>query len=400
MLPSCPLPTPQPNLAHHKAVRYAQSLIQIASVTPGDNGCQAWVNHKLSALGFSIDCWQVEGVTNTLATLGQGRRRLALAGHTDVVPPGPLSQWRCHPYKASIQGNELYGRGAVDMKSGLAVMLAALEDELIANGCTNQMQYQFLMTSDEEGEAEFGTVEIVKRLKQQDQLPDYCLIAEPTASQFSGDSVRIGRRGAISARMTIAGKQGHVAYPAGTVNAVSLAQRAIARLEALQWDTGSDDFPGTSLQLTWINSGDFVDNLVPGHCELCFNIRFSHRYRIEEVKRRVEACVLDELGPVAGSDFELRWDRYCEPYFTPAGLDDSLIHKVEQAVFAQTGQYPCLTSSGGTSDGRFLASEITQVVELGLPNATIHQVNERVRLEDIAALYQIYRHLISEFNAP
>ncbi|MCL1037189.1 succinyl-diaminopimelate desuccinylase [Shewanella submarina] len=385
-------------LSDHKAVRYTQSLVGIPSVTPEDGGCQDWVNEKLAALGFSIDCWRVEGVTNTLAVLGQGAKRLAFAGHTDVVSPGDIRRWRHNPFDAVINEGLLMGRGAVDMKSGLAVMLAALGSHVEQYGVPSALQYQFLMTSDEEGEAEFGTREIVEKLKLRDLVPDYCLIAEPTAARSSGDTIRIGRRGAISCRVRFSGKQGHVAYPGDTCNAVDLAAEAIAVLTSLPWDSGCDDFPGTSLQVTWINSGAFVDNLVPGECELCFNVRFSHRYSVNEIKQTIELALFERLRGRQDTLWQLEWDRYCEPYFTPAGLDDSLIAKVERAVLSETGKYPCLSSSGGTSDGRFLASDRTQVVELGLPNATIHQVNEHARLEDIVSLYQIYRKLLLEFS--
>ena len=223
------------------------------------------------------------------------------------------------------------------------------------------------------------------------------MIAEPTASLSSGDTIRIGRRGAISCRLRLQGKQGHVAYPNDSCNAINLASQAVSILQGLQWDEGCNDFPGTSLQVTWIDSGEFVDNIVPGQCELCFNVRFSHRYGVEDIKNRVEQALHQILLTHQYAKLELDWDRYCEPYFTPAGLDDSLISRIERAVVKQTGQYPCLSSSGGTSDGRFLASDVTQVVELGLPNATIHQANEQAKITDIVALYQIYRHLLMEF---
>ena len=385
------------NPADHKVVQYAQSLIRKVSVTPDDGGCQAWINEKLAALGFSIDCWQVEGVTNTIAILGQGSKRLAFAGHTDVVPPGALERWSHSPYAAVIVEGALIGRGAVDMKSGLAAMLAALENHIQEHGVPDDIQYQFLMTSDEEGPAESGTQEIVRKLRLWDLLPDYCVIAEPTATKVSGDAIRIGRRGAISGRVTLQGKQGHVAYPSDTCNAINLAAEVISLLQGLTWDSGCEDFPGTSLQVTWVNSGAFVDNLVPGCCELCFNVRFSHKYTLDEIKLRIENALDRQMEAWTDAFWQIEWDRYCEPYFTPAGLDDSLIARVERAVVKQTGQYPCLSSSGGTSDGRFLASDHTQVVELGLPNATIHQINEQAKLEDIVSLYQIYRNLLLEF---
>ncbi|QDF74595.1 succinyl-diaminopimelate desuccinylase [Shewanella marisflavi] len=385
----------QPNLNQHKAVRYTSELIRRRSITPEDAGCQQWLGAKLAALGFKVSHYQDQGVSNLLAELDERPALLALAGHTDVVPPGDLSRWQSPPFAATLAGDLLIGRGAVDMKSGLAVMLAAVEDHINCHGMPGA-NWQFIVTSDEEGEAEFGTRALVERLAALGRLPKYCVVAEPTADKRAGDVIKIGRRGAISARLSLKGKQGHVAYPKKAVNALHMAARVMQALETLSWDEGSDDFPGTSLQVTHVDSGEFTDNIVPGSCEICFNIRYSYRYSQGDIIERIQRC-LDDLA--LGEDaICLQWERGCQPYHTQENDGQSLIAQVESAIFEVTASFPRLSTSGGTSDGRFLSSPQTQVIELGLPNHTIHQVNERVEIAEIVRLYQIYRALLRRFD--
>ncbi|WP_394200221.1 succinyl-diaminopimelate desuccinylase [Shewanella waksmanii] len=388
---------PSPKQLTHKAIRYTETLISKASVTPYDAGCQAWVAQKLQQLGFHIEQYDDHGVTNTIASLSNSKPVLALAGHTDVVPPGDLERWQTDPFSPVINNGMLIGRGAVDMKSGVAVMLAALEDHIQTHG-RPQQNWLFLLTSDEEGEAEYGTQSIVQKLQQRDQLPQYCLIAEPTADNQAGDVIKIGRRGAISGHLVITGKQGHVAYPDKAINAVHLSGQISFALSQLTWDTGSEDFPGTSLQVTYVNSGEFSDNLVPARCEIWFNLRYSHRYDVDMINTRIRLAVEQVLAN-SGASYQLSWQRDCQPYHI-ADIEDksaSLITKVEQAIVDVTQRFPRLSTSGGTSDGRFLSSAQTQVIELGLPNKTIHQVNERVSLAQVVRLYDIYRKLLQQF---
>ncbi|QYJ91076.1 succinyl-diaminopimelate desuccinylase [Shewanella halotolerans] len=383
------------DLSQHKAVRYCRELMRRPSITPEDAGCQRWLGERLAAIGFDVSHYQDQGVSNLLASFDERPAQLALAGHTDVVPPGELSRWQTPPFAATLVDGMLIGRGAVDMKSGLAVMLAAVEDHIACHGLP-KANWQFIVTSDEEGEAEHGTRILVERLKAQGRLPKYCVVAEPTADKQAGDVIKIGRRGAISARLTLKGKQGHVAYPKNAVNALHMAARVMQALEALSWDEGSDDFPGTSLQVTHVDSGAFTDNIVPGSCEICFNIRYSYRYSEAGIMARIQAC-LDGLS--LGEDaISLRWERGCQPYHTQENDGQSLIAQVEAAIFEVTASFPRLSTSGGTSDGRFLSSIQTQVIELGLPNRTIHQVNERVELAQIVRLYRIYRALLTRFH--
>ncbi|CAM4118659.1 succinyl-diaminopimelate desuccinylase [Shewanella aquimarina] len=385
----------QADLSQHKAVRYCRELMRRPSITPEDAGCQRWLGAKLEAMGFVVSHYQDHGVSNLLASLDERPAQLALAGHTDVVPPGDLSRWQTPPFAATLVGETLIGRGAVDMKSGLAVMLAAVEDHIACHGLP-KANWQFIVTSDEEGEAEFGTRALVERLAAAQRLPKYCVVAEPTADKQAGDVIKIGRRGAISARLQLKGKQGHVAYPKNAVNALHMAARVMQALEALSWDEGSDDFPGTSLQVTHVDSGSFTDNIVPGSCEICFNIRYSYRYSEAGIIERIQSC-LDALA--LGKDaINLRWERGCTPYHTQENGQQSLIAQVEAAIFEVTASFPRLSTSGGTSDGRFLSSPQTQVIELGLPNHSIHQVNERVELAQIVRLYQIYRALLTRFH--
>lgn len=373
-----------------KSIEYAQSLMRRESVTPEDRGCQEWLAGRLSLMGFDVHQFEVQGVKNLVASIGEGPLTLAFAGHTDVVPPGDISRWKSDPFGAEIIGNELVGRGAADMKTGLAAMLAATERHLNAGKGINN-RFMWLITSDEEGEAEYGSKEISAWLDENNIKLDMCLVGEPTAHQRTGDNIKIGRRGALSARLVVRGKQGHVAYPQYADNAVHKMQQVMASLLGIEWDEGSDDFPGTGLQITYVNSGDFTDNIVPSQCELCFNIRYSHKFSETQLKALISQCVNDVT-----QDYELLWERPCEPYFTHNQEDSSLISSIERAIHSNTGKFPLLSTSGGTSDGRFFASSHTQVVECGVPNKTIHQVNERIHIADLVTLEDIFTDVLND----
>lgn len=370
------------------SLQYSQELMRRPSITPDDQGCQQWLAERLTALGFHCKFVDKEGVSNLVAMLGEGEKTLAFAGHTDIVPPGPLDKWSVDPFSAEVINDELIGRGAADMKTGIGAMLAATERHLQA-GLPLNHRLVWLITSDEEGEAEHGSKVIKAYLDEQDIHLDYCIVGEPTATSHTGDTIKVGRRGAISARLRVSGKQGHVAYPKYADNAIHKMGKVIEALSSIEWDQGSDDFPGTSLQITHIDSGAFTDNIVPAQCAICFNIRYSHRYDLTSLERLVN----DRLNEVT-TDFELLWERPCQPYFTSTDLQNSLIRHVEQAIHRNTGKFPVLSTSGGTSDGRFFASTTTQVVEVGVPNKTIHQINERIHIADLIALEDIYSDLL------
>lgn len=367
---------------------HAKALINKHTVTPNDNGCQYYLATYLQALGFTCEHVVIHGVSNLIARWGQGSRHVAFCGHTDVVSPGPLSHWRYPPFEAHIENSQLYGRGAADMKTGLAAMLGACQRVLPG---LNQDDFTFwwLITSDEEGDAQWGSKWIKQVLDERGVHLDMCLIGEPTASSATGDTIKIGRRGALSGTIDVVGKQGHVAYPHSCDNAIHRASRIVQGLLDLGWDGGDLDFPGTSLQITHIDSGTFTDNIAPGKCQIEFNVRFDATYTLTTLKAAVLERVLS-----ADNDATIRWSRPCEAYQSHAREGDCLIAMAEAAIYRATGRYPLLSTSGGTSDGRFFATEETQVVELGVPNTTIHQINESIHLSDLLTLEDIYADML------
>lgn len=370
-------------------ISHIEHLISKASVTPDDKGCQDYLAQILITLGFDVHRFNHHGVSNLVATIGSGATRIAFAGHTDVVPAGDIDLWQCPPFKATFKNDEIVGRGIADMKGGIAAMLAAIEAS-VEYWDLSTFTFMFLITSDEEGEAEFGTKAIVAYLAENHLLPHYCIVGEPSASECTGDVIKVGRRGAISAELTIQGKQGHAAYPQYANNAAHTASDVASWLNHLSWDNGSDDFPGTSLQITGIDTGIWTDNIIPGSSRLCFNIRYSHAYTEPAIRKRIE----DGLAQIQ-QNIAIEWQRPCMPYFTQ--IDEkrlNLISEVEQAIFQACRRFPRLSTSGGTSDGRFIAQSGCQVVELGVPNNTIHQVNERVKVADLQTLQDIYQLLL------
>ena len=383
---------PVDDLLTQRAVQYSQTLMRKQSITPSDAGCQDWLAGKLGSLDFDCHRFVIEGVSNLVAILGKGTETIGFAGHTDVVSPGPYEQWSSDPFSANVRDSQLIGRGAADMKTGIAAMLAATERFLESRkfSCSHNC-FIWLITSDEEGEAEHGSKKINEWLLERNIHLDKCIVGEPTSSHSSGDTIKIGRRGALSAKVEVYGKQGHVAYPQYTDNAIHKMHKIVAGLLSLDWDSGTDEFPGTSIQVTHINSGEFVDNLVPPRCEIHFNIRYSHAYHSEQIKKRV----IDTLD-LACQQFDIHWERPCEPYHNYKNDESSLIWAAERAIYRNTGSFPVLSGSGGTSDGRFFSTENTQVIELGVPNKTIHQVDERVDITDILMLENIYFDLLGE----
>lgn len=373
-----------------RSILYSVELMSRQSITPEDAGCQDWLQEKLRLLGFTCHAFEVQGVKNLVAEIGEGERVIAFAGHTDVVPPGPLERWHTPPFEPTITDSELIGRGAADMKTGVAAMLAACERVLKLSRQLNH-KFMWFITSDEEGEAEFGSKAIKAWLDAKNIQVDCVLVGEPTAKTVTGDTIKVGRRGAISGRIHVKGKQGHVAYPQYAENAIHKMAKVIDAINSIDWDAGSEDFPGTSLQITHIDSGEFTDNIVPANCRICFNIRYNHDYDMASLAALLQARIDAVVDGV-----EIQWERPCVPYFTHVDQHHSLIKAVEQAIVKNTGRFPVLSTAGGTSDGRFFASDTTQVVEVGVPNKTIHQINERIHISDLVTLEDIYTDLLAD----
>jgi len=356
-------------------------LIRRPSVTPQDAGCQQLLGERLADLGFEVRSLRFGEVDNLWAIRGDEGPLVAFAGHTDVVPTGPVDAWQSPPFEPTIRDGLLYGRGAADMKASLAAMLVATERFLEAHP-QPAGRLAWLITSDEEGPAVDGTRRVVDTLSAEGIRLDYCLVGEPSSSAAVGDVVRIGRRGSLNGRLRIRGVQGHVAYPDLARNPIHEALPVLERLTGTRWDDGNAAFPPTGLQISNIHAGTGAGNVIPGQLDLDFNLRFCTEQTAAGLRRQIEAQ-LDE----AGLDWELDWSLSGEPFLTAPG---ALIDAVSTAVAAVTGSPPELSTSGGTSDGRFIAPTGTQVVELGPVNASIHQIDEHVRCADLEPLCRIY----------
>lgn len=381
---------PLPSIAPARSIYFAEVLMARASITPQDAGCQSYLIYKLEKLGFFCEKYTINGVSNLVARWGQGPNHFAFSGHTDVVPPGPLDKWKSPPFSPVISKNKLYGRGAADMKTGIAAMLAATE-RTIASLDKEKVSFWWLITSDEEGEAEWGSKWIAEYLASKNVQLDMCLVGEPSASASTGDTIKIGRRGSLSGTIHIAGKQGHVAYPKTAVNAIHKASNVINALTQHPFDEGSDDFPGTSLQITHMDTGSFTDNIVPSAVRIEFNVRYSWQFNQNSL-----SVLLRSIINSIDTEAEVSFSRPCEAYLSKpnSNAEHCLIACVEKAIKGATGRYPVISTSGGTSDGRFFASEHTQVVEVGVPNTTIHQINEHIHVSDLLTLEDIYTDIL------
>ena len=381
---------PLPSIAPARSIYFAEVLMARASITPQDAGCQSYLIYKLEKLGFFCEKYTINGVSNLVARWGQGPNHFAFSGHTDVVPPGPLDRWKSPPFSPVISKNKLYGRGAADMKTGIAAMLAATE-RTIASLDKEKVSFWWLITSDEEGEAEWGSKWIAEYLASKNVQLDMCLVGEPSASASTGDTIKIGRRGSLSGTIHIAGKQGHVAYPKTAVNAIHKASNVINALTQHPFDKGSDDFPGTSLQITHMDTGSFTDNIVPSAVRIEFNVRYSWQFNQNSL-----SVLLRSIINSIDTEAEVSFSRPCEAYLSKpnSNAEHCLIACVEKAIKGATGRYPVISTSGGTSDGRFFASEHTQVVEVGVPNTTIHQINEHIHVSDLLTLEDIYTDIL------
>lgn len=363
----------------------ALELVRRPSVTPTDAGCQELLIAYLAPLGFRIERLPRGKVTNLWARRGNTGPLFCFAGHSDVVPSGPLEHWRSHPFQPEIHNGLLYGRGAADMKGSLAAMVTAVET-FVATRPDHQGSIAFLITSDEEGPAVDGTIRVMEALNARGERMDWCLIGEPTSMTRVGDQIKNGRRGSLNGRLRVLGKQGHVAYPHLARNPLHACIGTLAKLCATEWDQGSEHFPPTSFQISNLNMGSGVENMIPADLTAWFNFRFSTALDADSLKRQVGA-ILDR----GDFDYELQWQLSGNPFLTPDGI---LLDATCQAVQEVTGYPTKLSTSGGTSDGRFIAPTGTQVVELGPCSATIHQIDECVGIEELEFLAQIYRRIL------
>ncbi len=363
----------------------AQALIACRSVTPADAGCQDLMIARLQTLGFHIERLPFGDVHNFWAQRGEHAPLFAFAGHTDVVPTGPPEQWQSDPFTPTVRDGFLYGRGAADMKGSLAAMVTACE-RFIAAHPDHRGAIGFLITSDEEGPSVDGTRKVVEWLQARNVSIDYCLVGEPTAEQTVGDVVKNGRRGSLGGTLTVKGVQGHIAYPHLADNPIHRLAPALAELCALQWDQGNEFFPPTSFQFSNLNAGTGADNVIPGAVHTLFNFRFSTETTAEALQRRVE-----DVLRAHGLDYELRWRLSGNPFLTrPAELVDAIAAAVREV----TGRNTRLSTSGGTSDGRFIAPTGAQVVEVGPVNATIHKIDECIAVAELDALSAIYERIL------
>ncbi|UZJ45943.1 succinyl-diaminopimelate desuccinylase [Marinimicrobium sp. C6131] len=363
-------------------LQLAHDLIRRRSVTPEDAGCQDLMIQRLEAIGFQVERLRFEEVDNFWATRGTEGPLLAFAGHTDVVPTGPESQWQHPPFEPVVEDGMLYGRGAADMKGSLASMVVACE-QFVAEHPDHQGRIGFLITSDEEGPSVNGTVKVVEWLEARQEKIDWCIVGEPSSTDRVGDVIKNGRRGSLGGVLRVKGVQGHVAYPHLADNPIHKAAPALAELAAQEWDQGNEFFPATSFQISNINGGTGATNVIPGEVEVVFNFRFSTEVTEAQLRERTEAILnRHEL------DYELDWKLSGQPFLTAEG---ELVDAVVKAVEQHTGQKPILSTAGGTSDGRFIAPTGAQVVELGPRNDTIHKVDECVRAEDLDTLTALYQ---------
>ena len=364
-----------------------RQLIALRSVTPDDAGCQPLLAQRLEQAGFQIEHLRFGEVDNLWARRGNTAPLLCFAGHTDVVPTGPVEQWSSDPFTPAIRNGCLYGRGAADMKASLAAFITAIE-AFIAQHPQHKGSIALLITSDEEGPAVNGTVKVVETLKARNETLDYCIVGEPTCVSSLGDTIKNGRRGSLSGYLTVHGVQGHIAYPHLAKNPIHLAAPAIAELAGITWDNGNEYFPPTTWHISNINGGTGATNIIPGAVSLIFNFRFSTASTVESLQAKVHE-VLDRHA----LKYDLKWELSGRPFLTPKA---DLANAMSTAIAQVTGIEPELSTSGGTSDGRFIADICPQVIEFGPCNATIHKLDEHVAVADIEKLSQIYQKTLEQ----
>lgn len=364
-----------------KTLELAKDLISRQSNTPLDAGCQELMISRLEPLGFKIERMRFDDVDNFYARKGTSGPLLVFAGHTDVVPTGPVDQWHTPPFEPTIKDGMLYGRGAADMKTSCAAFITAIED-FVAKHPNYPGSIGLLITSDEEGIAINGTVKVVEALKARNEFFDYCIVGEPTSNKVVGDMIKNGRRGSLSGKLIVKGVQGHIAYPHLVKNPIHMVAPAIKDMVDTVWDEGNEYFPPTSWQISNMNGGTGATNVVPGEVTILFNFRFSTASTEQNLKERVYA-ILDKHA----LEYDLEWE-YSPPYITPKG---NLVAAISEAIQESYGVNPELSTTGGTSDGRFIADICKQVIEFGPLNATIHKLNECVAVADIEPLKDTYR---------
>lgn len=365
-------------------------LLRRASVTPVDANCQQLMASRLEKIGFKIEHMRFGDVDNLWARRGTNGPLFCFAGHTDVVPTGDLNKWSSSPFEPEIRDGKLYGRGSADMKTALAAMVVACE-RFVAEHPDHQGSIAFLITSDEEGPSINGTVKVIETLEARHEKITWCLVGEPSSTSQLGDIIKNGRRGSLNGILTVIGKQGHVAYPHLADNPVHRSAAPLAELAAEVWDNGNDFFPATSFQISNIKAGTGANNVIPGELEVVFNFRFSTEVTAEQLKERVHA-ILDKHG----LSYKIDWSLSGQPFLTAKG---ELVAAAQKAILAVQGIETTLSTSGGTSDGRFIAPTGAQVVELGVINATIHQINEHVNVADLEPLSQIYTNILKNLLA-
>lgn len=360
-------------------------LLRQPSVTPLDHTCQDIMAERLSKIGFNIEAMRFEDVDNLWARRGTEAPVFCFAGHTDVVPTGHLEAWNSDPFLPEIRDGKLYGRGSADMKTALAAMVVASE-RFVAKHPNHKGSIAFLITSDEEGPSINGTVKVVETLEARNEKMTWCLVGEPSSTNTLGDIIKNGRRGSLNAKLTVKGKQGHVAYPHLAINPIHTASKALAELCDTVWDQGNEYFPATSFQISNINAGTGATNVVPGSMSILMNWRYSTEVTADELKARTL-----EILQRHHVDYEIEWTLSGLPFLTPVG---ELVNAATQAIKKVTGTDAELSTSGGTSDGRFIAPTGAQVLELGVLNATIHQINEHTDVADLEPLAEIYEKIL------
>ena len=356
-------------------------LISRKSITPNDSGCQEIISKRLASIGFNCEQMVFGDVTNLWARKGDEKPVLCFAGHTDVVPPGPRVEWKSDPFIPTISKGNLYGRGAADMKSGIAAMVIAVEN-FFSKHSNYKGSIAFLITSDEEGVAELGTKKVIQTLLTRKETIDYCIIGEPTSSATLADTIRIGRRGSLTGKLTVFGTQGHVAYPQLASNPIRLSSQLISELLSIEWDKADDNFPATNFEIVEIKSSSGTTNVIPGKLQAIFNFRYSPQRNHKDIKKQIKAILKKYKF-----NYDLEWNLSGEPFLTKKG---SLVSVTKQAILENIGIETKLSTAGGTSDGRFIAPLGVEVVELGPVNASIHKINEHVALADPPQLAKIY----------
>ncbi len=360
-------------------------LLRQPSVTPVDHHCQNIIAERLKAIGFEIEPMRFADVDNLWARRGSQAPVFCFAGHTDVVPTGHLDAWHSDPFLPEIRDGKLYGRGSADMKTAIAAMVVASE-RFVAKHPNHKGSIAFLITSDEEGPSINGTVKVIETLEARQEKMTWCLVGEPSSTHTLGDVIKNGRRGSLNAKLTVKGKQGHVAYPHLAINPIHTASQALAELCDTVWDQGNAYFPATSFQISNIQAGTGATNVVPGHMQVLMNWRYSTEVTAEDLQARTLE-ILDRHGV----DYDVEWTFSGLPFLTPVG---ELVNAATQAIQDVTGTQAQLSTSGGTSDGRFIAPTGAQVLELGVLNATIHQINEHVDVADLEPLAEIYEKIL------